>query len=200
MIAVITGDVVNSRTGSVDSWLSNLNEALLYFGERASSWDIYRGDSFQLRLDPQEALFAAFYIKAKIKQDGIHDVRMSIGLGEESYTADKVSESNGDAYIYSGVCFDELKGQTLAVKSFNQDFDEVINLMLSLYLNNADNWSSLLALIVYVMLSFPKKSQKEIAELLGKSQSSVSEAVKRCNYDGLLKVLSYYKRKVCNDD
>lgn len=196
MIAIITGDIISSQKGDVRDWLTRINDALSCFGKKSRDWEIYRGDSFQLRLEPEKALFAAFYIKSLVRQSELHDVRMAIGLGGETYKASKVSESNGSAYVSSGKCFENLKKCTLALCSGNDTFDEVMNLMLDLYLNNADTWTVTVSRLIQEMLSYPEKSQKQLALDLGKSQSSISEAMKRGNYDGLLKVLAFYEKQI----
>ncbi len=196
MIAVITGDIINSQNGEVNDWLGKLKKALNQYGTKPKQWDIFRGDSFQLRISAEEALVAAFYIKAVLKQSSKHDVRMAIGLGEESYNADSVLESNGSAYVYSGESFENLKRQTLLVHSSQSDFDEGLNLMLGLVLNVADNWSDVVASVIAAVLENSNKSQKEISQLLGKSQSNISESLKRGGYEGLNNVLNYYSKKI----
>ena len=67
MIAVITGDIINSRELS-PQWMATLKEALSALPERKSRWEIFRGDSFQVELPMTEALLNALYIKACIKK------------------------------------------------------------------------------------------------------------------------------------
>ena len=63
--------------------------ALDQYGQEPASWEIYRGDSFQLETTPEKALEASIYIKANIKQLRNLDVRMAIGLGQKSYQGEK---------------------------------------------------------------------------------------------------------------
>tara|TARA_B110000305_G_C19373082_1_gene605540 strand:- start:790 stop:930 length:141 start_codon:yes stop_codon:yes gene_type:complete len=46
MIAVITGDIINSRKGEVERWIGPLKETLNRYGVEPKNWEIYRGDSF----------------------------------------------------------------------------------------------------------------------------------------------------------
>ena len=64
MVAVITGDIINSREGDVKHWITNLKRILALYGTESMDWEIFRGDSFQLKLSPELALKAAFHIKA----------------------------------------------------------------------------------------------------------------------------------------
>lgn len=198
MVAVITGDIINSREGNVEDWLGYLKEVLNRYGQEPSQWEIFRGDSFQLSLSPENALLAAIHIKAGIKQTKAQDVRIAIGLGQETHRAKKITESNGSAYALSGECFESLKKQTLAIRSANPELDEVLNLMLSLSLLTTNNWSSIVAQTVKVALENPEWHQKEIAKLLNKSQSSVSEALKRGGFEEIMNLNSFYQMKISN--
>lgn len=198
MIAVITGDIINSREGEVRNWLGNLKEVLSRYGQEPSQWEIFRGDSFQLSIPPENALLAAIHIKATIKQTKVQDVRIAIGLGQETHSAKKITESNGSAYVLSGECFESLKKQTLAISSANLELDEVLNLMLSLSLLTTNNWSCTVAQTVKVALENPEKHQKEIAKMLNKSQSSVSEALKRGGFEEIMNLNSFYQMKISN--
>jgi hypothetical protein len=47
-------------------------------------------------------LVIVLLLKATIKQHKALDVRMAIGIGTIDYTSNKVTESNGSAFINSG--------------------------------------------------------------------------------------------------
>ena len=80
MIAVITGDVVTSRSLQPEQWLTHLKKGLALFGEATVDWDIYRGDGFQLRTTATDALLHAVMLKAWMKHYKQIDVRLSIGV------------------------------------------------------------------------------------------------------------------------
>jgi len=174
MVAIITGDIINSREGEVEKWLNLLKEVLNYYGKEPKNWEIFRGDSFQLSVSPEKAIQAAIHIKATIKQTKIQDVRMAIGIGDQKYNKVKITESNGSAYIRSGECFESLKKNTLAIKSNNKEQDQSFNVMLSLATLTANNWSSTAAEVIKTAIENPKKNQKELAQILNKSQSSLN--------------------------
>lgn len=193
MTAVITGDIINSRAQKASEWLPILKKVLNYYGQTPGQWEIYRGDSFQLELAPQEALKAALYIKASIRQTSNLDVRMAIGIGDKTHQAQKITESNGSAFIHSGECFETLKKQTLAVKSPNPELDESINLLLALALLTINNWSTVTSLVVKTSIENPQKNQKELATLLGKSQSNISETLKRAGFEEVIRLEDKYR-------
>ena len=196
MIAVITGDIINSRTSQTQDWLKYLKSVLNQYGQSPKQWEIFRGDSFQLVIKPENALFAAIHIKAAVKQTKTQDVRMAIGLGEETNTEKKITESYGSAYIRSGECFDALKKQTLAIKSSDEQWNNLFNLLLSLALLTANTWTGIVAQVITTVLENPEKHQTEIAKLINKSQSSISEALKRGGYEEIMKLNSYYQTQL----
>jgi hypothetical protein len=108
MICIITGDIVGSRKIK-DSWLLSLKTALKIVSDQNSKGEIYRGDSFQVEVEPENAIRAAAYLKACIRVNKPADVRMGIGIGDLKNKRKKLSESSGDAFINSGVAFDSLK-------------------------------------------------------------------------------------------
>ena len=196
MIAVLTGDIINSRKGETSDWLEKLKIVLNKYGKNPGNWEIYRGDSFQISLPPKEALFVAFHIKSELKQSNSQDVRIAIGIGEESHKAKKISESNGQAFIRSGESFEKLKKQSLILNTGNQEIDISLNLMLRIILLTANNWSQLVAKVISFVIENPNKQQKEIAQLLNKSQSSISEALKRGGFEEMKNLNEFYKTQI----
>lgn len=195
MIAIITGDIIDSQQRDTKTWLKALKKALNKYGKEPTSWEIYRGDSFQLELDAKNALEKVIAIKAILKKEDI-EVRMSIGIGKKDHTAKKITESNGSAFVNSGDCFETLKKNTLALKSPWKDFDETINIMLDLALLTIDNWSATSAELVKIGLENPEKKQTELTKLLNKTQSTISEGFKRAGYDEILKMIDFYNKKI----
>lgn len=113
MIAVLTGDIINSRKSKAIDWIDKLKNVLNQYGTTPHEWEIFRGDSFQLMTDPDKALLAAFHIKSVIKQTKLQDVRIAIGIGKEGHKSKNISESNGDAYIKSGEMYETLRSKPL---------------------------------------------------------------------------------------
>ncbi|MEO9512668.1 MAG: transcriptional regulator [Flavobacteriaceae bacterium] len=194
--AIITGDIINSRKATPELWLPSLKKVLNTYGREPEVWEIYRGDSFQLEIFPEKALEAAIHIKARLKQKKGVDVRLAIGLGEKNYSSGKVTESNGSAFIHSGECFESLKKQTLALKSDSEIFDTQINLMLQLASLTMDNWLPATSRIVKTALEHPNANQKELASILDKSQSNISEALIRAGFDEVQKMILFYKTQL----
>ncbi len=199
MQAVITGDIINSRKSSTEETLRDLKLVLQVYGSSPRDWEIYRGDSFQLLVaTAKESLDAAINIKAKLKTEKGRDGRMSIGIGEVSYRASAITESNGDAFVRSGNRFDQLRKTktNLAIESPWSDFDEEMNLYFQLALITMDGWSQASAEFMVAQLADEDQSQQALAEKLGIGQSSVSERKKRAHYDELLRLRQRFKKRV----
>lgn len=198
MIGVITGDIISSRKLSSKIWMEDFKKLLTSFGKNPTEWDIYRGDEFQLEVkNPEESLMIALQIKSYFKTLKL-DVRMSIGFGDITYKAKKISESNGTAFSRSGEIFETLKKQkvNLAINSGDQDFNKEINLMLQLGLTFMDNWLVQSAEFVLKSIENPTLSQEEIGVILGINQAAVSRRRKRAQFDLMIELNQYFKNRI----
>ncbi|WP_179020334.1 transcriptional regulator [Winogradskyella forsetii] len=200
MTSVITGDIIKSREAiSEDSWLIPLKSALSKLSNDASFYDIYRGDSFQLESNSIEDSFrTSVYIKAFLKSIKGIDVRMSIGIGTKDYEGNSVSESNGEAYIFSGETFDNLKKekQNLKIKTSNNTLNEELNLYFRLALIAMDNWTVNSAEIVKLSLEYPEMIQSQLAKIIGINQDAVSKRQKRAYLDEILELDALFRKKI----
>ncbi len=199
MTSIITGDIIHSQKANPQIWLGKLKSELSNVGSNPETWEIYRGDSFQVEIkDPSYALLATIKIKAAIKCIKQIDVRMAIGIGEKTYTASTVTESNGTAFIYSGEIFEKLvkEKQNLAIATSSEAFNDEMNLLFRFALIAMDNWTNNSAEMVYLALTNPGFSQKELGEMLGIKQNAVSNRLKRAYYDEISELLTRYQIKL----
>ena len=200
MIAVITADIINSDEYSTAIWMELLKTSLKKWGKSPADWEIYRGDELQLRTRPELALSIAIELKARIKTIKGLDIRIAIGLGEEDFRANTVSESNGTAYRRSGRMLEFLKSQKkkmgidLGISTYNRTF----NLLIELASDFMDNWSSVSAEIVAASLSQKGITQNEMAQLLQINQSAVSQRKKRARLHLINDLLDYYRQILKN--
>ena len=198
MIVILTADIINSRKLSSKKWIDDLKALLLIFGKSPNDWEIYRGDEFQMEIkNPEDALFIAFQIKAFFKSINL-DVRMSLGFGDKTYKTRKITESNGTAFVRSGETFETLKKQklNLVLNTGNTAFDEELNLMLKLSLSFMDNWLQQSAKFVLIAIQNPTLSQEEIGVKLGINQAAVSRRQKRSNFELMMQVEHYFRKKI----
>lgn len=200
MIAIVTGDIINSESSKAETWMPLLKNQLLKFGKTPEDWEIYRGDEFQIKTTPEKALELSLLLKAKFKTITSLDVRLGIGIGNEAFRGKSISESNGTAYKNSGRVFETLKEQkrTIAIKTESINKDKTLNLMLKLALDFMDNWSTVSAEIIYLALENPEMQQQELATILGIQQSAVSQRQKRARLSLVQEVLTYYSSTINN--
>lgn len=197
MISIITGDIVNSRKASDFTWLATLKKTLIKFGKQPNDWDIFRGDSFQLKVAIEEAFFAAFLIKSYLKQIENIDVRIGVGIGKGINNSKNITEANGEAFINSGKVFESLvKKQLIAIKSPWTELDDEFNLALELALLTMNNWTKNSAEVFQISIENPTLTQNEIADKLGITQGRVSERQKRAGYDAISKLEKRYRKQI----
>lgn len=199
MEAVITGDIIGSTKIFPENWLPRLKAALGEWGKEPADWELYRGDSFQLRVsNPLQAIEAAVNIKAAIKTVSGLDFRLGIGLGEIAYNAKKITESNGTAFINSGEVFEQLSkiNQEIGIKSPWQQFDQEMNLMLKLALIPMNQWTVSAAVAVWEVLRNPRLTQKELGAKLGITQHAVSARLSRAHMEVIQEWMAYFPVKL----
>lgn len=198
MISILTGDIIKSRKNQNVIWLETLKDVLNTFGGSPKFWQIYRGDSFQLKIENSEKVFYAILkIKSHLKSTINMDVRIGIGIGEKEFKADKITESNGEAFINSGFAFDNyLKKQNLAIKTPWQELDEELNIAFDLALLTIDSWTKNSAEVFKLSLESENITQKEIAEILGITQGSVSERQKRAGFEQIMKLEKRFRKLI----
>lgn len=198
-ISVITGDLINSRHKDTKIWADQLTQCLSHLVENPKYWEIYRGDSFQIEIkDIQESFLAAIYIKACIKSIKGLDVRLAIGIGTKSYEGKKVTESNGEAFQFSGETLETLKklNQNLRIKTKDEVLDEELNLYFKLALIPMDNWTVNSAEVVKLAIEYPKALQQELADKIGINQNAVSKRQKRASLNEILDLDLMYRKKI----
>ena len=141
-------------------------------------------------METKAAILAAIVIKSHIKTYEKLDVRIAIGVGKTSYRSNKITESNGDAYMHSGRCFEELKRNRLAmVTPWPEDVDREINLYLLLASLTMDSWTPATADTMAYALLHPEHNQATISKKLKKSQSTISANLNRAGHDEIVKMI-----------
>jgi len=200
MTSIITGDIISSREiKSPDTWMGPLKNLFEQIGPYPAVWDIYRGDAFQLEIaNPAEALWVALRIKALVKSKAGVGARMAIGIGNKDYTASRITESNGEAFILSGERYEKLKKEktSLALETPWMEINRQLHVSIRLALIAVDSWSRSSAEFVTIRMDSPLLTQVQLAEKLGIRQSSVSARQKRAYYDEIMELDLLYREMI----
>ena len=200
MIAVLTGDVINSRKApNIGKVISNLEKALSYYKGNQNESEIYRGDSFQMEMtNIEEALTAAIHIKARVKLIKEVDIRIGIGIGKRNHSDESVRKSYGEAYINSGETFDLLreKKRSLGIKTPLEEVNTNLELAIKLGAIVMDNWLSSSAKMIVAHYEYGGRTQKELGELLNVTQSTISTRQSRAYLSEILELDKFYRSKV----
>ena len=163
MTSVITGDIINSRNTPSSEWLPLLKMVFNTIGETPKTWEIYRGDSFQIEISNVEStLLVAIKLKTILKEIKNLDVRIAIGIGNKDTYYDRITEGSGEAFINSGDAFDTmLKKQNLAIISPWEEINTIFNTSFALALLTMDNWTVNSAAFVAKYLKKPNTKNLE---------------------------------------
>ena len=200
MTSVITGDIIKSRVqANPKVWISALKNALSTLESDTTYWEIYRGDSFQIEIrDVRSSFEAAVYLKACIKMIKALDVRLAIGIGNKTYQGKDVTESNGEAFVFSGETLETLKKekQNLRIKTKDDIINEELNLYFKLALVSMDNWTVNSAEVVKLSIENPNALQSELGKLIGINQNAVSSRQKRAGLENIIELDKMYRQKI----
>jgi hypothetical protein len=200
MVSVITGDIIKStQFSNPEIWLTPLKDALTLTGIDKKYWEIFRGDSFQIEIkDNKKAFHIAIYIKACLKTVKGLDVRMAIGVGDKTFEGNAITESNGEAFQFSGDTLANLKKEktNLKIESRNSILNEELNLYFKLALIIMDNWTVTSAETVKVALENYGMLQTDMAHTLGISQDAVSKRLKRAYFSEIMDLDKMYRQKI----
>lgn len=196
MVSIITGDIVNSRKIHSEIWLNDLKNYFETLGTRPKIWDIYRGDSFQIKPQIEESLKIAIIIKSIIKQKKEIDVRMSIGIGDVNYSSDRITEEYGSAHINSGESFENLKKYNLNIQTPIAEINDYFSVIIKLVSFTTDNWKPTTAETIFYALTNENLSQKELSQKLNKKPATINEALKRGGYNELQYAIKLFREKI----
>lgn len=200
MFAVITGDIVKSRKiapEDIDGVINSLKGVFRLINDRLlnnkGAFEIFRGDSFQGIIPyTEKALLVSLIIRAHLRsfipserksastrldkpiQNAYSDSRVSLGIGNISYRAEKVIESQGEAFEKSGHLFDRLKkdDERLGIATPWPDIDREFEVECKLADAVIDRWTPNTAEAVFHYLLY-NKNQNELAAVFKISQPAL---------------------------
>src|SRR5690606_40736337 len=123
---------------------------------------------------------------------------MAIGVGEKTFEGNTITESNGNAFQFSGETLEALKKEktNLKIKTANDWLNEELNLYFKLALISMDNWTANSAETVKVALENQSALQTDMAKTFGISQDAVSKRLKRAYFNEIMALDKMYRNKI----
>ncbi len=210
MVAVLTGDIVNSAGSSKERlWLKRLKQIFKVLEETGllaskQSWDIFQGDSFQLEVkEVQQSMKVALLLRAGLKtmpefHEKNMDVRISIGIAAVSYQASTVKESDGPAYQYSGRALPQMAEENIKLhfKSESKDLNDEMLVSIALLEIILSSWTAASAEVVWHLLLKENLSQADLARELNISQPAVNKRIARAHLEEILLLIERFQKRV----
>ena len=216
MVAVLTADLVKSSLYDeevLEKVLNALKAEFIHikdsYGEDDVRLKIYRGDSFQgVIKKSEEALIIALQIKAAVNRihlketkknkaySKIADFKIAIGIGTQNIEREAISESNGQAFQFSGRTLDEMKTENrkTRLKTELEEVNAEFNTSFFLMDTITDKWSTASAEVVYYLLRGLK--EREIAIEINISQSAVNQRKKAAGWEAISELLIRYRNVI----
>ncbi|MBU2976908.1 hypothetical protein [Alteromonas sp. C1M14] len=204
MLAVITGDLVNSTKLSTEQYqytISTLTGYLETIGTTTlCDFALYRGDGYQIVFtDPTYA--AAHLLQLKLflnsQLDGLQvDCTQSLAYGEGTHTKGNPGISSGDVFIRSGRRLEDVKSGEFTFSMPNDDSQEGVDIMchqLSYIINRLSKKQCKLV-YQYLVLDFPL--HQVLADNEGTTRQNISERLRAAGADLLKPFIHYINQRI----
>ncbi len=203
--SVITGDIIGSTTvgSSRNKLLSSLKKtfkdiAFQLPGAIEKQFEIFRGDSFQSVIkEPEKSLLISILLRSRLRSleltgtktksvENKLDARIAIGIGAIGFKSNKVIESDGEAFNFSGRLLDEITGnkQNLKIKTPWKDVNDELEVECYFINTIIKKWTMEQAEAAYIKL-LKNETQQIIAKKLKISQPAVRKRIMSANLNSI---------------
>jgi len=186
------------------------------FGSKIFFGRLIKGDYIECVLgDPKFALRVALIIKSYVKSLNIqvnkktnkkirsfkeYGIRIAVGVGELSIFNKKKGIIDGEAIYLSGRAINEMTSSdkkikdTLAFKSNQESWNEAFTPLFSLLdVLFAESTRAQCEIVFYKLLN---KSEKEISEILKKSQSTINQHSTAVGWFAIDRAVKYFENQI----
>lgn len=193
---IITADIVGSTHIRIDD-RGNLPKLISQLADELQvicpiKVEIFRGDSFQVLVQNAEKTpLVAVLIRAGLRKSALLsgtkllDARMAIGIGGVSYMDEKITLSDGEAFILSGREFDELGKRKLSIRTSSEDVNAELRVETAFLDDVVSHWTKQQSeCIYYALLTNAKQAElasedKTSRQNVGKKLSAAKEKLVR---------------------
>lgn len=178
-LAVLTGDIVHSGRlpeGGLDEIFAHLSAAAVEISDwqsLPSRFTRFRGDGWQMMVEPRFALRAALCLRAAVRQSGKgRETRLAIGFGTGEIEGDTLANATGPAFEAAGHALDSMTRGPLMVAP---NGPLALRSALPLADHIAQGWTVRQAEIAAALLHPARPSQENVAAQLGVRQQTIQE-------------------------
>jgi hypothetical protein len=211
--AVITGDIVNSsRIGEPAKLIRSLDFLLKEIDDHGHLLpgfrQIFKGDSFQVVCEPQQAVRTTILLRAGligkvyrnvsplVRDDVLSeslDARISVAINTVESMTEDLSRSFGNAFTLSGKRLQKISGESLRIliSTGDPDRDPHFELICRLLDVVISDWTTGAAEAIYRSL-LTGETQKEVAAWLQLSQPSVQSRLSTAHAHEIRQVIGYF--------
>lgn len=174
MKSVITADIVGS-TRINDEMRGMLPKLIVQITNELKKicpmrMEIFRGDSFQILVEEAEkAAIVAILFRAGLRKSDLMsgkkllDARMAIGVGNVDYEVERLTLSNGEAFVLSGREFDVLGKRRLSVVTTSKSVNAELKVETAFVDDVISHWTKQQSECIYLaLLTNAKQTQLAI--------------------------------------
>ncbi len=202
--AVLTADIVNSSLLSpkdLDSLKADIEQEFV-FSQPAVQF--YRGDSFNVLVSTEKAMFEVAKLRAFARLKQPHktkenvDIRIAIGIGQIDEPVLTMANGQGEAFTLSGRELDILSksNKRLIIRCYDQKAESGLK-AIAIYADYILSRLSVQQAQVFLEM-LQGVSEKEAAWSLKKSQPTIHKLKKAALWDDFEQILNLYK-DIVND-
>ncbi len=183
MIAVLTGDLVNSTKMSNETYSDVIKSLKTFLNEANKKYnatgEIYRGDEFQIQYpDPVYALKSTLLIKLALHLSKFSpkpiQCTLSLAYGSHHVYDEKPNTSSGPVFIESGRGLEKTQRGELSLR-FEHEIDDCEIKLLTQFLNHLLNrLTKTQAELLYQYIESDFAEHKKIADITGTTRQNIS--------------------------
>lgn len=183
MIAVLTGDLVNSTKMSSDTYSQVIKSLKGYLGEvnekYNASGELYRGDEFQIQYpEPMHALKSTLLIKLSLHLSTFSpkpiQCTLSLAYGSHAIYADQPNTSSGPVFIESGRGLGKTQRGELSLHFEQHNNDYELNLLTQFLNHLLNRLTKTQAKLLYQYIDNDFAEHKKMADITGTTRQNIS--------------------------
>jgi len=203
--AVLTADIVGSRKIPQKDLEARMKEISTLISKRLgwtkNGFEIFRGDSFQALLAPEDGLSVALLWRSGLMATGEEnrwDTRIAIGIGAVEHHGKKLAGSGGAAYHQSGSLLDQMKQQDQArigICTEDESLNEFFRTECQLAEGLINRWTYAGAQTMFQLL-LHRENQEDLAKRIGVTQPAIHKRLQAANWPAIKHWEQHYRQEI----